>query len=255
MASKNRFEVFGEDIHITRDGWEKVATTTYRADYYDELTSVTWTKNGDYLHSSKLNKYLHRYIMEKWYGEDVIALMDANDFVVDHMNNNGFDCRISNLEFLSSDENKAKGMTVDKQAAQFRDKMAMRMFKDFSTGLYQLTLGFNVEIGEYKDGYIYPIRAVKLLYDGDYRELINDARKIFLDFNLYGRIDPNKLSFIDKKIIYAVYLNPYANESESAIIERDGQYYIQLNEHTRIHSVNYDKGWTTESKNNVKQEG
>ena len=49
MPSKNKFERYGEDIHISRDTWEQIAMTTYRDDYYDEITSVTWTANKGYL--------------------------------------------------------------------------------------------------------------------------------------------------------------------------------------------------------------
>lgn len=248
MSSKNKFKICGEDIYISRDGWKKLAFTTYREDYFDEISNVTWTKNGEYLYSSKLKKYLHRYIMEKWFGSEILKYMNANDFVVDHMNNDGFDCRISNLEFLPSDENKAKGLTVDKQIPRIRNKVAIRIFKDFTTGLYQLTLGFNAEVGEYRDGYIYPVTAIKFLYNGDYRELVNDTRKVILDFNLHGTLNPSKLSFIDKKIIYAVFLKPKEYEKSSSLITRDGQTYLVINDHTRIHSLSYEKGWDVRKK-------
>ena len=181
--------------------------------------------------------------MEKWYGLEMLEYMDANHFVVDHMNNDGFDCRISNLEFLPNDENKAKGLTVDKQIAQIRNKVAISVFKDFTTGLYQLTLGFNAEVGEYRDGYIYPVTVSKFLYNGDYREVVNDVRKIILDFNLYGMINPSKLSFSDKKVTYSVFLKPKEYEKDAAVIIRDGQTYLVINEHSRIYSIPYDKGW------------
>lgn len=228
MESKNIFSVHGDDIYISKDGWDKIAFTTYREDYYDELTSVTWTKNGEYLYSSKLKKYLHRYIMEKWYGKEMVEYMDTNGFVVDHMNNTGFDCRISNLEFLPNNDNKAKGLTVDKQIELIRNKAAISIFKDFSTGLYQLTLGFNIDVREVKDGLLYPLAAAKLLYDGDYREVVSDVWKIILDFNLKGEINTSKLCFIDKKLIYSVFLNVKEHEKNIPIITRNGQSYIVL---------------------------
>lgn len=41
--SKNKFEIVGEDVHITKDEWSVIGLTTYREDYYDELCSKTWT--------------------------------------------------------------------------------------------------------------------------------------------------------------------------------------------------------------------
>lgn len=62
MPSKNTFERYGDEIHIFRDSWDQVAMTTYREDYYEELTSVTWTATPKYLTNNKLG-LLHRYIM------------------------------------------------------------------------------------------------------------------------------------------------------------------------------------------------
>ena len=41
--SKNKFEVVNGDIHITKEDWPVVGMTTYRDDYFEELTSKTWT--------------------------------------------------------------------------------------------------------------------------------------------------------------------------------------------------------------------
>ena len=40
---KNKFEVVNGDIHITKEDWPVVGLTTYRDDYFEELTSKTWT--------------------------------------------------------------------------------------------------------------------------------------------------------------------------------------------------------------------
>ncbi len=243
MPSKNKFEIHNDQIDISHDKWEKLAFTTYREDYFEEISNLTWTKTGEYLQSKKLGKYLHRYIMEKWYGPEMLKVMTENGFVVDHLNNDGFDCRIQNLEFLQDAENKAKGLTIDQQINDIREKIAISMFKDFSTGLYQLTLGFNQEVGEYKDGYIYPVTAVKFLYKGDYIEVINDVRKIILDYSLYKRIDTPKLNYIDKEVIYTVFLNIKKHEKGSPIITRNNQSYIILNDSTKIYSLTFKKGW------------
>ncbi|MGO5054583.1 HNH endonuclease [Holdemanella porci] len=105
--SKNKFEIINDEIHITREGWPLIGLTTYREDYYEELTSKTWsltkpnsdTEDKGYLSNGTLG-LLHRYIAGKWYGEDVLKDMTEKGYVVDHMNNNHADCRISNLEFL-----------------------------------------------------------------------------------------------------------------------------------------------------------
>lgn len=41
--SKNKFDVVNGEIHITKEGWPIIGMTTYREDYYEEITSKTWT--------------------------------------------------------------------------------------------------------------------------------------------------------------------------------------------------------------------
>lgn len=106
--SKNKFEIINNEIHITREGWPLIGLTTYREDYYKELSSKTWsltkpnsdTEDKGYLSNGTLG-LLHRYIAGKWYGEDVLKNMTEKGYVVDHMNNNHVDCRILGIsEYL-----------------------------------------------------------------------------------------------------------------------------------------------------------
>lgn len=105
--SKNKFDIVNNEVHIYRDEWSKIALTTYREDYYEELSSKTWSLTNSnnveksYLKNKELG-LLHRYIMAKWYGEDVLNSMTERGYIVEHMNNEHMDCRISNLEFLKN---------------------------------------------------------------------------------------------------------------------------------------------------------
>lgn len=184
MPSKNKFERVGNDVHIYRDGWDRIGQTTYREDYFEELTSVTWTNCKGYLVNSRLGS-LHRYIMSKWYGQKMLEEMSKRNWVVDHMNNDGFDCRISNLEFLSSNHNVAKGQTVDVEVEKMRQHIALTLCKDFSTGFYQMHIGCNDPIvlvnSSGKSKYV---AKLSFLYDRDYKIVINDARDILLNYDI-----------------------------------------------------------------------
>lgn len=68
-------------------------------------------------------------------------MKDEGD-VINHMDNDGHNCCIDNLCFLIADENKAKGMTLDKMSAD-KSHIALSMFKDFETQLFQMTIVFN----------------------------------------------------------------------------------------------------------------
>ena len=72
--SKNTFVVNDETITIMRSEWDKNALASYREDYYEELTSHTWGLKNGYPNNDALGGGLHRYMMAKWYGEDVIPI-------------------------------------------------------------------------------------------------------------------------------------------------------------------------------------
>jgi hypothetical protein len=187
--------------------------------------------------------------MAKWYGQDILDKMTAEGFVVDHMNNESFDCQISNLSFLSSDENKAKGFTVDKQSNELRWNLALNMFKDFETGCYQMTIFFNktMHFENVDTNERYPVSALKLLYDTNYEIVINDARYIMLSYKDAGRFQLNRLNHIELKIEKAQFIFLNEQEKDRAFVEIDGQHFLLINDHTRVVKVNFEKGWKPNS--------
>lgn len=249
MPSKNTFTRHGDEIHIYREGWSTVAFTTFRDDYYDELTSVTWTEKDGYLVNNRLG-FLHRYIMAKWYSEDMLSHMSEQGWIVDHMNNNGYDCRISNLEFLSTHHNVAKGQTVDVSVEKMRQHLAMTLCKDFSTGYYQIHLGCNDRIFllDPNTGQSRLLAKLKFLYDCDYRIVINDARDILLNYELYGRVNISKLHFIDWKAEFFENIVLTEEEKGRSIIERNGEYYLAIGNNAWFHSSAVETGWVPTKK-------
>lgn len=255
--SKNTFEVVNGDIHITKKEWPIVALTTYRKDYYEELTSKTWTltnansntDNKGYLKNKTLG-LLHRYIAAKWYGDDVVEAMTAKGYVIDHMNNNHVDCRISNLEFLKKAYNTAKGQAFDVDSKAIEHRIAVNLFKDFSTGCYQMTIGCNDDIvRETADGERYHIAAILLLYDCDYSIVINDAENIIRVYETEGRIDISKTYACDIKLRKAVDIKLTNEEKNSVIVIRDGAPYLVLGTNKAfLNSVYYQEGWTPPEK-------
>lgn len=238
--SKNTFEVQGDTIYIKHPEWDFIATATVREDYLDEIQSVTWTYTNGYLRSSKLNQYLHIYIMKKWYGDDLYNQMCDAGCVVDHMDNNSMNCNIENLSFLMEDENKAKGFTLDKKSKE-KTFIALSMFKDFETELFQISIFFNnpasLEIDNLKAPVI--VRLVYLLYDTKYEIVINDARTILNDYYTYLKFNPNKLDIVDFHIEGEVG-KPISCEQYAeymAAVMKSGHGFAQ------IVKKNYIKGW------------
>lgn len=249
MSSKNTFEIINDQIYIGRDGWDKMGVTTYREDYYDELKEVTWTRNRGYLVNNKLGS-MHRYIMKKWYGEDVVRDMDAKGWVVDHMNNDGMDNRICNLEFLATRFNVAKGQVLDVESENMIDHIALNIFKDFSTGYYQISIGFNdiVSLVNKETGKAQEINEMYLLYNCDYRLVINDAEQILLDYSLEQKIQLDKLKCIDLLVTYTEFVTLTEEEAENinnggCAILRDGKTYFLMGRGIKLVSAHYKEGW------------
>lgn len=219
MRSKVRYEVHGDTLQIIHPDWERIAFATIREDYTEEIQSVAWSKRGEYLYSNKFQCYLHIYIMKKWYGNKVYEHMKGNGYVVDHMDRNGFNCRINNLCFLTSDENIAKGHTVDKMN---RDKshIALSFFKDFETQNIQMTICFNypaiAKISTLKEPAA--IETAYLLYDCEYEMVINDARTILYNYKREHIFQPEMLHHSDYHI-EGVYGTPCPIENYDRYIE------------------------------------
>lgn len=258
LPSRNTFEKHEDTIFINREGWDRLGFATYREDYYDELTNATWTKKNSpnstnsYLFNTQLG-LLHRFMMTKWYGEEMMREMDKRGWIVDHLNNDGMDCRISNLEFLAQNHNTAKGQTYDVESHKMIPHLAVNIFKDFSTGNYQITIGFNdsvyqIDPGTGKKKFI---NAIYLLYKADYRIVILDAERILLKYNTEHPFTLAGLSFVDCKVEYSLdielseeELHEIANNKRSMII-RDGKPLLVLGggSNTKLVSVAYKEGW------------
>lgn len=243
--SKNEFSINGDTIWITREEWDSAAFATYREDYYEELSSHTWGIRSGYPINDTLGGSLHRYMMAKWYGDNVLKDFTDRGYVVDHMNNNHMDCRICNLEFLKHNRNVAKGQYLDKESVQLRHRLAVSIFKDFSTGYYQMTIGCNDNIASKDaDDKVHYINSIKLLYDCDYPLVILDAESLLTQYESEGKFSLKYLRFCDSRIQEAPDIQLTEEEKNQAVVIRDGVSYLVIgNGKNYLHSVHYEEGW------------
>lgn len=244
-TSKNTFEIHGDTIHIMRDEWDQIAFATYREDYYKEISTHTWSLSNGYPSNTTLGGGLHRYMMEKWYGEDVLRDLTEKGYVVDHINNNHMDCRICNLEFLKHNRNVAKGQQLDKESAAMQHRLAISLFKDFSTGCYQITIGCNdCIISTDRSGKVHYINAIKLLYNCDYSLVVLDAEAILAEYETTGGFSTGRLHCCDQRVDEAIDIELSEEEKKQAFIVRDGIPYLIIgNGQTYLHSVHFEEGW------------
>ena len=205
------------------------------------MQSVTWTF-GRYVENGKLG-LLHHYIIKKWYGEDVLKDLIAKGYVVDHLDNDGYNCRISNLEFLLKSHNTAKGQSFDIDAKNIRERIAVTLYKDFTTDYYQITIGCNDPICiRCADGKVKPIAVIRLLYSGDYFTVVNKAENIIRIYDTENEIEIDRNKLINCEMKEAV---PISKEYKDAVaFISDGKLYVNIdNEKVSIRSISMKKGW------------
>ena len=202
------------------------------------------------MYSGKYKKSLHQFIVEKWYGKELLDEMYKKGFIIEHLDNNEFNNTLSNLDFLLSDYNTAKGQWLDKDIVKYRDRIALRMYKNFHTDTYEISVAFNECFDEkLADGRILPVKAIHFLYDTDYITVLLDASKIIHDYIFLSTIQMDKLSFCDIRIEYAHFVDLTDEERErvgngnGGIIERDGKILLIPGKYMKIVSGHKIKEW------------
>jgi hypothetical protein len=159
-------------------------------------------------------------------------------YVVDHMDNDGYNCNLENLCFIPKEKNTAKGLTYDKKRAEAIDMLALNIFKDFETQLFQITIAFNAPTGYEVKGQIVVITDMKLIYQNDFERTLANAEKILHDYTTYGFFDDKKLDNIDMEITAAIPVNLSPDEMNAPFIERDGKILLNLDsEHVRLDKI------------------
>lgn len=244
MSKMCRIERDGDNITIVRPDRNEIMFTTYREDYWGELSTQTWRLNDKgYPVCSKLG-LLHRYIMAKWYGEQVLYDLTNKGYVVDHLDNEHNNCRIENLEFLLKDFNTAKGHWLDKQIQELQFHYAMALYKDFHTGCYQITIGMNEPIVRIDtDGSEHYIDSMKFLYKDDYPIVTKDAEMMLLHLER-NEFHPRKYNATSIREYDCPDIELTEEEKNGAFALRNGQVYLVIgNGHTWKTKVAPDKEW------------
>lgn len=221
--------------------------TTFDQDLFDKLNSVGWSinekkflnKEKTYIKtgSKKLGEYqyLHQIVMIHWYGLDEFKEANRKKFIVEHHDNDAYNCLLNNLSFAPGNVNKAKGLTYDKERIDALPIVAINFFKDFSTQKYQITLGFNKDFSIQEGEEIKSITALYLVYEDDFRIVINDASSLLYNLIEYEKFDLSKLQYIDYKYTESIYIK--LHEDTPSLVEIDGKMAIVLDERTRLVSI------------------
>ena len=214
-------------IELEKEGIVYRVYTTYidkfvDKSFLDDIQNNYWVINSNgYPYCDKLKCCLHHFVMKKWYGEEVFNSFLKEKYVVDHIDNNRCNAKIDNLEFVTKDMNTAKGQMLDKDIPAMRGHIALSIYKNFSTGEYQITIGVNdfnkkIQLTTLKGEYIYAyVNTIYLTYDSDitYDLVILDATKILKDYQNNFRINLRATSASREKGSLRRQAIPYINET------------------------------------------
>lgn len=197
-----------KQIYFRNDDWDNFGFTDYTEEIYSELITVNWyidkskydksKKTYIYTGSTKFNgkKDLHLVVMILWYGFDKLKQAHDLKFIVEHHDNNAFNCLIHNLSFASNDINLSKAHFYDKRRVEAAPKILIDLYKDFNTQKYQLTVGFNAIFQVNKsDGTSDIVSAMRFIYSDYFDLVILDAMKMLVLLMANSALEFNKYDY------------------------------------------------------------
>lgn len=241
-AKDQEITIVNDNIHILRKKFNKLAFTSYMPELYESLKETTWTPTNDGYMVSKKFGSLHRYVMSLKYGNDVIDEAYANQFVIDHINNDGFDCSYTNLEIIPRKLNAAKGLTYDEERKKSQYRFALNFSKDEETNEFQISIGFNKVHDVIVEDKKIPVAAIYMRYGKDYKTTFIDAQSILNDLIEKERLEFRNLRASTIFVERAIQVFVTKDEAESGFVIRDEKlYFVQGSKHSIINQLGHKK--------------
>lgn len=243
MESDVKVSIVGDNLELSREQWrEKRVMVSNYPGLLEEVLKYTWTCTAGshpYIRCEILNHYLHYFVLAFLYGKDKLDTMLQSNTIIEHLDNNGLNCTYENLHILSSDENKAKALTIDKQKKDYTRAPVFitDVFYSHTRKYFQMQLTYNENVvWNMRTGR--PIEQIIIQY-GTFTDLFSDWLIVAKHHD--GRFDFSKfrgncMHYKDRPLIE---LKP--EEKDAAIIERDGKHFARLNPHAGTKSAWIEK--------------
>lgn len=247
--------VANDRIYFKSEYANKLGYTNYEEELWQQIKHRKWhpTKNskGQYKYIQSQDRSLHQVVIDFYFGEEVRLEAYKNKYIIEHLDNDGFNCEISNLYFLLDVRNTYKGWYFDKKVVESLPIVAMSIFHIIDNHTFQISIGFNAAFVNGQTGKY--IQNLKLLYNCDYWTVLQDAERMLDEIVMnssFGLASFKKMyRFNDYKITYCPELELTEEEkslpSGSAIL-RDGEVYIlNKGEFEKFHILKpyYEKEW------------
>lgn len=233
-TDKMKIQKNGEYIELSREQWKgHVAFVNDYPGLVDEILKYTWTCNGKehpYLRSTKLNVSLHKFVLYFLYGQEPLERMLEKDNIIEHLDNNGLNCTYENLHVISSNLNKAKAFTIDKQKNEYQGipSFITDVYFSHKEMYYQMQVTFNRDVyfGTINDKWS-AIEAFFFQYS-NFKDLFIDWLYIY-DCREDGTFDINKFHQSKWSLKFRPQINITPEEQDNVFIERNGVRFIILN--------------------------
>ncbi len=234
MAKELKVEFVGNHIRLTREQWKgKDAYITNYPGLLDEVKKYTWTYTGDahtYLRNNILATSLHKFVLDYLYGKEKIDEMIGESNIIEHLDNNGLNCTYENLHILSSDLNKAKAFSVDKEYEYLKTNIIPAMITDVyynhNKKIFQMQVTFNKDI-VFNINTNIPVECFIFHYDK-----FND---LFIDWLYFIECIKEEKFDISKHHSQRIYVKEVSSfqlkdsEKDAVVINRDGKCYLKIN--------------------------
>ncbi|MDA1531019.1 hypothetical protein [Bacillus cereus group sp. TH260-2LC] len=207
MSVKLQLSYDNEQIQFFNKEYGIVGFTDYTPTIWKDLSKVNWyvdekmfvDHKKTYIYTGSghfgARRDLHQIVMKLWYGDEAIETAYAKKYIIEHHNNNAFDCKIQNLSFASNDLNLTKAHSFDKNQPKLIRKAALNFYKDFKTQKYQITIICTDDFMIIQDGKAIQIERCYLTYEDNFRVVYTDANRIVDELLEVGNINFKLLSF------------------------------------------------------------
>lgn len=255
--------VINDSISINIKGMNKLAFVDYSEEMLEMIKKARFRvpikqetrENYKYPYSNEYKKTLHQMVFDHYFSEEQRNELYSKDYIIEHLDNDGFNCHISNLYFLKDIKNTYKGWHFDKLAKDSMPVVSMKIFHVYENKTFQIVLAFNQSFVNPKTMDV--IQTVKLLYEYNYEIVLQDAEHILENMvknrNIKFNEWPKLYRYSDIRTTYYPKIKLTEEEKKQGfgtIIWRDGVPYILVgmdeNSVGLVNSVPFDVNWNVD---------
>jgi hypothetical protein len=250
--------VYNDTISINIKGMNKLAFVNYTDELFEIIKTArfrvpdTSEKVDKYPYSNEYKKTLHQIVFDYYFGEDFRKKIYDLGYIIEHLDNDGFNCNISNLFILKKVKNTYKGWNFDKKVKEALPTIALKIYHILSNRTFQITIAFNKSFVNVKSGKA--VSTIRLLYDYNYEIVLQDAEQILESIIETGNVNfkmwAELYRFKDMKITYFPDIELTEEEKKQGygtLIERNGKFYLIVGQSEEsvglINSIPYEKDW------------